>query len=138
MRGKTRVPLYKSKKFKELLKDKIVDTKNPAAKGSIMEYEVATYLMRKGCHVFKNLSPVGAVDFVVMFPNGKLLPVDIKTMAKHTTYKKKDATVAEYWEVPLKRTAAQKKIDVQYIGVNPKTKQKYFIDHTGGKNNESD
>tara|TARA_X000001388_G_scaffold67539_2_gene54880 strand:+ start:6339 stop:6803 length:465 start_codon:yes stop_codon:yes gene_type:complete len=129
MQGSKRIPLHRQKKFKENLKPDIVQTKGNSNLGSIHEYEVATFLMRKGCTIFKNMSPVGPVDMIIMYPNGKLEMVDVKTMCKNYSRKDKHGKNVQYWEVPLTRTDKQREMGVNYLAVHPETGFKYFVDH---------
>ncbi len=133
MRGSKRIPLHRQKRFKENLKPDKLQTKSRSNLGSIHEYEVATFLMKKGCTIFKNLSPTGPVDMIIMYPNGKIEMVDVKTMCKNYKRTNKKGKTVLYWDVRPIRTQKQKEMNVSYLAVHPETGFKYFIDHKGGE-----
>lgn len=47
--------------------------------GAHSELLAAAWLMERGWHVFRNLSPTGPIDIVAVHPNGEVRKYDVKT-----------------------------------------------------------
>ena len=47
--------------------------------GSINEHRAIIEFLSKGCEVFKNVRQHGCIDIIVLYPDGKLEKLDVKT-----------------------------------------------------------
>lgn len=56
-----------------------MSTKDTSRIGAIGELIICAYLLNKGWHVFRNVSPTGPIDLVAVY-NSLIISIDVKTM----------------------------------------------------------
>ena len=96
---------------------KITDRKpkhDPNRIGDLAEHYAITWLWDNGYHVFKNCGCTGPVDIVAMSPEGEITLIDVKSY--------KDGRLAS-------KTDVQKKLNVQYLHYNSKSRKCRFVKH---------
>ena len=54
------------------------------ALGAWAEVTAAAWLIKRGYGVFRNISPVGAVDLITLSPSGEYESIDVKSMQHNT------------------------------------------------------
>jgi Holliday junction resolvase len=95
---------------------------SPSRIGDLAEHYAITWLWDKGFHVFKNCGCTGPADIVALDPNGDLTLIDVKSY--------KDSRLSS-------KTEEQKKLNVQYLHYNSKTRKCRFIKHRHEKDKQS-
>ena len=87
---------------------------SPSRIGDLAEHYAITWLWDKGYHVFKNSGCTGPIDIIALKPSGELVYIDVKSY--------KDGRLSA-------RTPQQKKLGVQYLHYNSKTRKCRYVDH---------
>jgi Holliday junction resolvase len=82
--------------------------------GDLAEHYAVTWLWDNGYHVFKNCGCTGPVDIVALNPEGKVTLIDVKSY--------KDGRLSA-------KTPLQKKLGVQYLHYNSRTRKCRFVRH---------
>lgn len=82
--------------------------------GDMAEHYAVTWLWDNGYQVFKNCGCTGPVDLIAMTPEGDLLLLDVKSHPSTNL---------------CGRTDLQKKLGVQYLHFNSKTRKMRFVEH---------
>jgi len=78
--------------------------KDSARIGTIYEHKAINQFLRDGCHVFKNVMQHGPIDIVVIHPNGKIEPLDVK---------KRSIRKRDNYPIHRSLTKEQKKLNVK-------------------------
>ena len=86
-------------------------------KGKEAENLAQIYFLKKGYHVFNNVSQQGCIDMVVVNKNNEVIKVDVKSVCR----RKRDG-----WKINRCRTPLQKKLDVKILYVDADKKECYF------------
>jgi len=98
--------------------------------GDFAEYYAITWLWDQGYEVFRNCGCTGAIDLVVVDPQGKSFYVDVKTMYNNTYTRNGERTKGKNRSAtPGQLTPHQKKIGVQILGFDPETRKCRFVNH---------
>ena len=87
---------------------------DPSRIGDLAEHYAITWLWDNGYHVFKNCGCTGPVDIVAMSPEGEITLIDVKSY--------KDGRLSA-------KTETQKKLNVQYLHYNAKSRKCRFVRH---------
>jgi len=86
--------------------------KDPSRTGDITELEVATYFLKKGYEVFRNMGCTGLIDLVVVCPKTKeVILYDVKTLMTRVD---KDNVTTLYGS---RTTEAQRKLGVEVVAL---------------------
>tara|TARA_B100000575_G_scaffold92161_1_gene73326 strand:+ start:370 stop:669 length:300 start_codon:yes stop_codon:yes gene_type:complete len=87
---------------------------SPSRTGDMAEHYAITYLWDNGYHVFRNCGCTGPVDIVAISPDGDVKLIDVKSY--------KDSRLSA-------RTEEQKRMGVQYLHYNSKSRKIKFVKH---------
>ena len=87
---------------------------DPNVKGDMAEHYAITFLWDQGYHVFRNCGSTGPIDLIAVDPNGEVKLIDVKSY--------KDGRLSS-------RTETQKRLGVEYLHYNSKTRKLRFINH---------
>ena len=86
-------------------------------KGRSAENLAQIYFLNKGYIVCENISQQGCVDMIVMNEQGKIIKIDVKSVAR----RKRDNFV-----INRSRTALQKRLDIKILYVDMEKFECYF------------
>ena len=86
-------------------------------KGKEAENLAQIYFLKKGYHVFNNVSQQGCIDMIVVNDKNKIMKIDVKSVCR----RKRDGL-----KINRSRTPLQKKLGVKILYVDTDKRECYF------------
>ena len=86
-------------------------------KGKEAENLAQIYFLKKGYHVFNNVSQQGCIDMVVVNDKNETMKIDVKSVCR----RQRDG-----WKINRSRTPMQKKLNVKILYVDTDKRECYF------------